>query len=646
MMSQPVEGSPINPHRLELIRVDLIGGGREIAFHRGLNIVQGDITTGKTTLVRLIRALFGTVPQDMAPETDYIQAVRGHVLLGEGNWKIYRPRTTTRGAPVEVSEEFGPVGQRKGREPVSLRLPASSGEGSYSVFLLGRLGIPVVSVPQARSEPTGIQTPVTMTDWLGYCIVTGDEIDTQVFGHQRVYRDAKRRWVFELAYGYYDPEMAILNAELRSIELRLDAIDHEAAIRRRFLDATPFADKKSLERLLTMRQSELEAAIVAERGVGFDVDRVPGAQALRQKVLELQSRRADLGDRLRRIAVQVDDLSDLHRQLESQVARLTRAIVADEWLVDFDFVVCPRCGNDVDSGRAQSHLCYLCLQVPKPAPSRSDLLAEQDRVAAQIRETAEVVSARRNAKELLESEILDLDRSIKRQSEELDRITLSYVSERASQLQQAAAEIARLEADIQRLREYMDLVSRYETEVRSRAELEARKEEIVGIINSWELSGSDPEVHVQALEERLLGYLGELHIPDLGDDLSVTINRKTYLPVVAGRNFDELSSQGLKTLVNIAHALAHHTVAIDLGLPMPGLLILDGLSANAGFAGFDQARVADVYHLLEAVASEYLGRLQIVAVDNVLTKDLLLSFAEYVVLSLDQDDRLIRIPAQ
>ena len=48
--------------------------------------------------------------------------------------------------------------------------------------------------------------PVTTTDWLSYCIVTGDELDTQVFGHHREWRNVKRRWVFELAYGYYEPD--------------------------------------------------------------------------------------------------------------------------------------------------------------------------------------------------------------------------------------------------------------------------------------------------------------------------------------------------------------------------------------------------------------------------------------------------------
>ena len=111
-------------------------------------------------------------------------------------------------------------------------------------------------------------------------------------------------------------------------------------------------------------------------------------------------------------------------------------------------------------------------------------------------------------------------------------------------------------------------------------------------------------------------YLRELHIPDLGQPLSVSINRTTYMPIVSGRTFDELSSQGLKTLVNIAHALAHHTVAIDRSLPLPGLLILDSLSANAGSEGFDQARIRDVYRLLREVGADYRDSLQLVAVDN------------------------------
>ena len=130
-------------------------------------------------------------------------------------------------------------------------------------------------------------------------------------------------------------------------------------------------------------------------------------------------------------------------------------------------------------------------------------------------------------------------------------------------------------------------------------------------------------------------------MPQLGDLLTVKINRTTYLPEVSTRTFDELSSQGLKTLVNVAHALAHHTVAIDRGLDMPGLLILDGVSANSGKEGLERDRIADMYRLFGEVASEYVQNLQLIIVDNDVPSEVLEEMEARIVLILSQRARLI-----
>ncbi|GAA1795146.1 hypothetical protein GCM10009682_16090 [Luedemannella flava] len=631
-----------HPHRLELLKVDLVGGGRKVDFRPGLNIILGDITTGKTTLVRLIRAMLGTMPDGLPPEVDYVTAIRGRVILGTRAWQIYRPRTTTSDALVEISEEDSDPG----REVFSIRLPVARSDRTYSTFLLDQLQMPVVNVPQARGEPTGTLTPVTMTDWLGYCVITGDELDTQVFGHLRTYRNIKRRWIFELAYGYYEPELALLNAGLRSVELQLASLDHDAAVRAKFLAETPFANPEALELQLAEYSTELESVMAQRRQLGGTAGEVPGVRELRQTLLATRTRRADIADQLVRLEAQIADLSDLRRQLSSQSARLTRAIVADEWLVDFDFIVCPRCGNDINPGRTDPHLCYLCLQEPRPAASQAQLLAEQDRISSQIRETDEVSNSRSAAAEQLRRDAARLDQLVDELAADLDQRTEAFVSERATQIEYLAAQQARLEVEIKRLHEYAGLLRRHQEHLDGRETLEAKREELTTRINSRELSQLDADENVVALERRMLEYLEELHIPNLGQELTVKINRKTYLPEVSGRTFDELSSQGLKTLVNIAHALAHHTVAIDRNLPMPGLLILDGLSANSGHEGFDLDRVRDVYRLLRRVTQEerYRDALQVIAVDNELARHILLEFADLVVLTLTQDDRLIRIP--
>ncbi|MGW4524173.1 hypothetical protein [Amycolatopsis sp. NPDC004378] len=629
-------------HRIEISKLELLGGGREVPFKPGLNIVQGEISSGKTTFVRLIRSLFGTVPSGLPPETGYIRTILGEVYLGDREWKIFRPLVTTNTAPVDVAE----IQFNEDCEPVAFRLPAGGKGQPYSTFLLDQLSIPAVSVPRARSKPSEALTPVTMTDWLGYCIVTGDEIDTQVFGHLHQFRDIKRRAVFELAYGYYNPDAARMAAELRSLELQIDAIDRDSDAINAIIASTPFADARALENQLQQLARELAEVRDRQSRSAAASFEVPGVRELRSAVISYRGRQADLNERIRRLEAQLVDLRDLERQLKSQAARLTRAIVADEWLVDFDFIVCPRCGNDVDKSRIDPTHCYLCLQEPRQATSRDDLLSEQSRITEQITETTSVISSRLKTLSDLNIQAQELEAGARSATLALDEATSSFVSERAVELEFHAARQADLEANIRRLREYLEVHEKLRTRQEMRTSLEEKRDELLTEISGLELDDSTPEENVKALEKRMLSYLRRLNIPEFDEGLTVKINRTTYLPIVSGRKFDELSSQGLKTLVNIAHALAHHTVAIDRGLPMPGLLVLDGLIANAGYEGFDRARIGDIYDLLLDVSNEYSEALQIVAVDNDLPTGVLLDLSDRVILTLDRENRLIRIPAQ
>lgn len=651
---RPVPAS--NPHRLEFIDVSLLGGGRQVHFHQGLNIVHGQISTGKTTYVALLRALLGTMPDNLPPEVQHVRAINGTVALDGREWLIYRPRTTTPRAPVEISE----LRSTGDQEVHSFRLPVSGAQYSYSSFLLEQLSIPIVEVPQGRTaspdaDVPDVLSPVTMTDWLGYCIIPGSEIDTHVMGHHIYYRDKKRKWVFQLIYGYYDPDLARLVADRRRVELQLASADQEAAIRQKFLADTPFQDASALERQLEGYQSRLESVVVERQRLVREFDSAAGVEEvniglgieeIRRSLIAARSSKADALEKIARLESQLKDLKDLSRQLSSQSSRLTRAVVADEWLVDFDFVVCPRCGNDIDPGRTAPDRCYLCGQEPRRATSREELLDEQTRIVSQISETDALVHMRRESLAQLQREVNDWASRIANATAILDQRTAAFVSDQADRIEYFAAEQARLETNIARLGDYLELVRRQDELARSNEALQARLDDLTEAINRRELSQVDAEKNVRALEERILEYLVQLHIPTIGSQLSVQINRSTYLPIIAGRSFDELSSQGLKTLVNVAHALAHHTVAIDRKLPLPGLLVLDGVSANVGSEGFDQDRVDDVYRLLLNVAAEYKGRLQIVVVDNQIPPNLYFDLLDMNVLTLTQEDRLIRIPEQ
>ena len=81
--------------------------------------------------------------------------------------------------------------------------------------------------------------------------------------------------------------------------------------------------------------------------------------------------------------------------------------------------------------------------------------------------------------------------------------------------------------------------------------------------------------------------LQEIQVPSFADPGPSIIDRQTYLPRFEWRRFDELESQGLKVMVNIAHALAHQLTCIHFDLKLPNILLIDGLSGNIGYEGLE-----------------------------------------------------------
>lgn len=90
-------------------------------------------------------------------------------------------------------------------------------------------------------------------------------------------------------------------------------------------------------------------------------------------------------------------------------------------------------------------------------------------------------------------------------------------------------------------------------------------------------------------------------------------------------------------LVNVAHAIAHQKTAIELGLPLPNTLLIDGLTTNVGQEGYDLERVHNAYSCLISLAEEVGDTLQVIVSDGNVPREA----DSYVRLRLSEEDRLI-----
>ena len=281
--------------------------------------------------------------------------------------------------------------------------------------------------------------------------------------------------------------------------------------------------------------------------------------------------------------------------------------------------------------------CYLCLQAPTLDFSREVLIREQDSVEAQLVESQDLLREREERLVTLRESLAAVERDLQSSRVELDFHTKAYVSARAGEIASVAARRSALKAREHQLEEYLVVLRRLDESQKRIAELTVERDQLIRELDLSFQERAGATKRIEKLEENFNGILERFQPPAFGEERSSSIDRRTYLPIYHGRRFDDLSSPGLATLVNLAHALAHHVTAIEEDLCIPNLLIVDGLSEHLGSEGLDPERLASVYDYLISLSRQRSDALQVIVVDNEVPR----AAREFIRLELSETERLI-----
>jgi DNA repair exonuclease SbcCD ATPase subunit len=657
--------------RAAIKRLRLNGTGREIEFSPGLNVIRGEIGTGKSTVLRLIYGLFGGGYDDLIPELRSVASIEGQIILGDSEFRIVRRPVSTLNAPVEIDGS----GE-------SLRLPADEGIGfeeeSYKHWVQRKLGLPELEV--WHSERLDVEpSPVTIKDYFFYSYLRQTDIGSSLLGSADRFRSQKRRAVFSAVWGLVSARYQELESELRRIERRLFDIQTELRAAENILRDTEWSNgaaligaveraNASLDAVRRSGASAVRTALLrgfASGVTGVPLDEFRGQNAaiadgeaepsrveiLRNHVLRLDEAIALSRDAIAQEQTAAQELETLAIQLDSQRRRLSKARIAGGQLLDYDFLLCPRCGTQLDDARR--HIggsdgqgeCYLCLQVPEGSPmvSAETLVREEARLRAQIQESRELSSAHEEQALALEKELATKRVERVELAGELDARTRAYVSDEAANLETRAATEARLRAEIEKLREFMKIHERLDRYRLEEASLVESANTIAQRIRDEHGRMGDTERNLEVLDGEFRAAVEALNVPRLDPSEYVAVDRDPdYLgPVVWGRRFDQLHSPGAKSLVNVAFAAANQRASVRLQKPLVNVLLIDGLTNQIGDDPPDRERKHRVWDYLAQTADEFKGSLQIIVADNEVPDDV----AQFVRVSLSSDNRLVPLPA-
>ena len=571
-------------------------------------VIDGPIGTGKSSLLELIKYGFGGSGNLMRVVKGNVRAVRTHLMIGDSAYVLRRGI----GEDSNRVHVIDPVGEEL-IETCSVRPTLSA--SSISDFLLERLGFPSVRIPRARSRSTGESVPLTFGDLYTYLYVEQNEIDRSVVHHVEVFREPKRRAVFELLFGLSDPGMMQLEVELGSKKDEVKTARALAAASATFLSGANVPPEISLEVSRDQHERAAAAASAELDALRQQVARSTSAQSeLRNSVQELERSVAAAETTLAEVSKESEARRQRVAQLHLDLARADRASAATQRLGFLEFVTCPKCFQDLDETRGQHGECVLCLQEvvtdeePVGSPN-ADIYEEELAEAEGLQE-----AARENELEA-RMELSTRREALVQARERLDTVTQSSVTPLFAEIELLSAQRAESSAESRRLSELLGYWQKLSSLHGQVDELGAEVIELQARLDHRASNMPDRQSVIDDISEIFAEMVSILQVPWAE---SAHIDQNDFLPRVNGEKFEEIAvAGGTKTLITVAYHLALLTYALAQQTTLlPTLLILDTPKKNLGASPEDRALSERIYGRIRTLCDAYGARVQFLIADN------------------------------
>jgi len=570
-------------------------------FHPGVNLLIGPVGVGKTSLLELIKFAFGGDAILTPTITGAGHRVELDVQVGDSRYVLSRPIGRGNGR-VDVLREDELLG--------TFAVEAGPEERGISDFLLEALDIPRLTLPRSRARPKDELTRVTFRDLYVFLYLDQQEIDRSTAHDIDPVRNPKRLMTFELIYRLVDSRLADLRVQHVQAEASLRRLQELAANTRAFLRRMRQRTKEDLQ---TERMVVAGALLEIERELAQLRDRARAATATavdaRGELAQIEVAVARADEQLAGLRAERDALLGVRAQIEIDQQRIVKALVAGQVFAAFEFDECPRCTQSIRHLVRGDGECRLCGQEEPRVLDSIALDAERERLDAQAGETQALIERNEAEIRAAQAQIEHLRTEQQKASTRLDEQSEDAVSpfvDRMSQLSARHGELRGRDETLKASLASLDELGAIEREVaQERARIATLAQQIREEEADLEIARSRIAEVGRLFDETLRGF-------DMPWYESATIDPETFRPIVNGVTMQELSSGGMKTMVNVAYYLANLSYAIaNVDSRLPRFMVIDSPRKNFGYGTADREHAGRIYERI--VSMQQVARIDMAA---------------------------------
>ena len=328
------------------------------SFHRGVNIIRGDNSSGKSTISHFIFYVFGGAFSKWVKEAKECNEVLAEVEMNKSVFTIKREVSEHTNSPIFI--HWGTMDDLFNNPEKYLwnkfGYATTSEKKSFSNVFFENLGLPIVYG----------DNNITMHQILRLLYVDQDSPTNSLFLYEQFDSQLNRETVSDLLLGVYDEELYGNKINLRQKESDFDKIKGEITGVKKFIgntfNLTPALIKTQIDKTQE-NINDIENQIVSlkedKKRVNYTAKSKLEFEKLNIEAIKQRTKVKNIEEQFSLVKYEIDDTDFFIDSLETKLKAIRNSIITRDFLGEFQLDHCPECLKKIENIQNENQ-CKLC----------------------------------------------------------------------------------------------------------------------------------------------------------------------------------------------------------------------------------------------------------------------------------------------
>ena len=444
-------------------------------FHKGVNIIRGQNSSGKSTIIRFIFFALGGSYSEFVPEALKCRYVMAEVCINEGT-VVTLKRYLDVNAEQRVNSKspmyiyYGTLDEslndKKKDVWQKFGYSTSSERRSFSNILFEMLGL-----PEVKSDSN-----ITMHQILRLVYLDQESPTDSLFYFERFDKELTRETVAEVLLGVYDEDLYNAKLDLLSVHGELKESKGTIKIANAFFANPMTKSSAAIQSYLSNLANEINR-------LTEEIVKMREYETLQAKVSTLRRQQLELENEIKNLEMEILDSNFFIATLSKKIEALDSSIATRDYLDKLPLEYCPECLSKLDTNVPKGH-CRLCKSPIDNTQGRAQALRIKLEIEFQIRESEQLLAQNMRLKTEKNLELKSVKSYLRTAQSQLDSSLKNVRTTANEQLDQLIQTKGFKEGEILQYKTLLETALQYESLLSHHEDLQQKESKLTRFIEA------------------------------------------------------------------------------------------------------------------------------------------------------------------